>query len=258
MTFYIFHRHSLTSWSCGFNLQLYSWWEGFRSSSLATQPLGFNCVFIYISACGSSTGVCSWGCPGGLGFAPVRARCGGRCSCLGRRGSGSTRYSGVLAARAAGNTVLQKDMATSIGQHTPVFLPGEAPPWQRSLAGHSLTGSQRHYRSNPAHIAARLLFACGSSAPVRAERELAQLLGLWGLRRCQACRDTDCLCRRSYGPIGVFPRASASWRSEGLFGRSSSVTPPIQELRGLPSLRSLSGVCRVRHIERPPWVGSTL
>ena len=29
------------------------------------------------SACGSSIGVCSWGCPGGLGFAPVRARCGG-------------------------------------------------------------------------------------------------------------------------------------------------------------------------------------
>ena len=28
------------------------------------------------------------------------------CSCLGRRGSGSTRYSGELAARAAGNTVL--------------------------------------------------------------------------------------------------------------------------------------------------------
>ena len=37
--------------------------------------------------------------------APVRARCGGG-SCLGRRGSGSTRYSGELVARAAGNIVL--------------------------------------------------------------------------------------------------------------------------------------------------------
>ena len=56
---------------------LYSWWEGFGSPSLATRPLGLNCGFISTSACGASTGVCSWGCPGGLGFAPVRARCGG-------------------------------------------------------------------------------------------------------------------------------------------------------------------------------------
>ena len=56
---------------------LYSWWEGFGSSSLAILPLGFNCGFISTSACGSPTGVCSLGCPGGLGFAPVRARCAG-------------------------------------------------------------------------------------------------------------------------------------------------------------------------------------
>ena len=47
------------------------------------------------------------------------------CSCLGHRGSGSTRYSGELAARAARNIVLYKGMATSIGQYAPVFLPGE-------------------------------------------------------------------------------------------------------------------------------------
>jgi len=61
---------------------LYSWWEGFGSSSLATLPLGFNCGFISTSACGLSTGVCSWGCPGGLGSAPVRARCGGGAAAL--------------------------------------------------------------------------------------------------------------------------------------------------------------------------------
>ena len=33
-------------------------------------PLGFNCGITSTSAWGSSTGVCSWGCPGGLGFAP--------------------------------------------------------------------------------------------------------------------------------------------------------------------------------------------
>ena len=56
---------------------LYSWWEGFGSSSLVTLPLGFNCGFITTSGYGSFTGVCSWGCPGGLGFAQVKARYGG-------------------------------------------------------------------------------------------------------------------------------------------------------------------------------------
>ena len=48
-------------------------------------------------------------------------------SCLGHRGSGSTRYSGGLASRVVGNIVLKKGMATSIGQYPPVFLPGEPP-----------------------------------------------------------------------------------------------------------------------------------
>ena len=43
------------------------------------------------STCGSSTGVCSWGCPGGFGFAPVRARCGGGAPAWLAGGSGSTR-----------------------------------------------------------------------------------------------------------------------------------------------------------------------
>ena len=36
---------------------LYSWWEGFGSSSSVTLPLGFNCGFISTSTCGSSTAV---------------------------------------------------------------------------------------------------------------------------------------------------------------------------------------------------------
>ena len=77
MSFYIFHRYRVCLID-GVDLicSLYNWWEGFESS-LATLPLGFNCGFISTSACGSSTGVCSWGFPGGLGFAPVRSRCGG-------------------------------------------------------------------------------------------------------------------------------------------------------------------------------------
>ena len=49
------------------------------------------------------------------------------CNCLGQRGSGSTGYSGELAARAAGNIAPWKGMAASIGQYAPVFLPGESP-----------------------------------------------------------------------------------------------------------------------------------
>ena len=74
VAFYILHRHRVCLVDRVVLIcSLYSWWEGLGSSSLATLPMGFNCGFICTSACG----VCSWGCPGGLGFAPVRARCGG-------------------------------------------------------------------------------------------------------------------------------------------------------------------------------------
>ena len=78
VTFYLFHRDRVflvdrVDLVCS----LYSWWWGFRSSSLATLPLGFNCGFISTYPCGSSNGVCSCGCPGGRGFVPVRAKCGG-------------------------------------------------------------------------------------------------------------------------------------------------------------------------------------
>ena len=55
---------------------------------------------------------------------------------MGHRGSGSTQYSGELVARASGNIVLQKGMAISIFQYTPVFLPGKPPDrqaWQATV-----------------------------------------------------------------------------------------------------------------------------
>ena len=56
--FYIFHRHRVCLVDrVDLICILYSWWEGFGSSSLATLPLGFNCGFISTSTCGSSTGV---------------------------------------------------------------------------------------------------------------------------------------------------------------------------------------------------------
>ena len=58
MTFYIFHIHSVCLVDhMDLIFSLYA--AGFGSSSLATLLLGFNCGFISISACESSTGVCS-------------------------------------------------------------------------------------------------------------------------------------------------------------------------------------------------------
>ena len=62
MTSYTFHRHRVCLVDCvDLICSLYSLWESFGSSSLATLPLGFNCGF-------TSTSV---GCP--LGFSPEAA-----------------------------------------------------------------------------------------------------------------------------------------------------------------------------------------
>ena len=86
--------------------------------------------------------------------------------------------------------------------------------------------------------------------------KVVQLLGLQGPWLCKVCRDTDCLCRRSYGPF--FDPLVAGDRSEGLFGQSFSVAPPIQTLRGLPCLRSFSVVRCIRHLKGQPGWGPTL
>jgi len=137
------------------------------------------------------------GCP--LGFAPrlpwrtwVCPREGQVwrwCSCLSHRGSGNTRYSAELEARASGNIVLKKSTATSIGQYAPVFLPGEPPshPQQRTGRPHR-TGSQRvgHNRSDSVCVETRLLFACGSSVPVKVERECGTAAWLAGTLLAQS------------------------------------------------------------------------
>ena len=75
---HLLHRHGVCLVDpVGLICSLCSWWAGSGSSSSATLPLGFTCGFISTSACGSSTGVCSWDCLGGLGSAPVKARGGG-------------------------------------------------------------------------------------------------------------------------------------------------------------------------------------
>ena len=78
----------------------------------------------------------------------------------------------------------------------------------------------------------RLFFACGSSVQWGLSMKVAQLLGSQGPWQRQVCSDTECFHCRSYGPIRVFFWASGSWRSEGLFFKSFSITLPIQALRG--------------------------
>ena len=66
---------------------------------------------------------------------------------MGPRGSGSTRYSGELAARAAGNIVLYKGRATSIGPYAPVFLPGEPASLTEKPGGPESTGCKESDRT---------------------------------------------------------------------------------------------------------------
>ena len=109
-------------------------------------------------------------------------------SYLGCKGSGSTRYSGELAARAARNTVLQKGMATLIGQYTPIFLPGE--PCSLTEKPGRPQSAVRHYQSTM-HAQTQGFFSCGSSAPVGVESEggaAAWLLGILAVQSVQGHR----------------------------------------------------------------------
>ena len=106
MAFYIFHRHRVCLVGhVDLICSLYSWWEGLGSSSLATLHLDFNCGFISTSTCGSSTGVLLLRLPWRAWVCPCEGQVWKWCSCLGHRGSGSTRYSVGLADREAGNIV---------------------------------------------------------------------------------------------------------------------------------------------------------
>ena len=129
------------------------------------------------------------------------------------------------------------------------------------------TGLQRvrHYQSDPVCIDMRHFLPVAALPQWELSLKVVQLLGLRGNWQCQACRDTDCLHCRSYGPIRVFIQASCSWRSEGLFLRSSTHSgterdplPGVllccsthQALKGAPWMGSYSVVQCVRHFYGP-------
>ena len=101
--------------------------------------------------------VIHWGLPLRLPWRTWICPCEGQvwrwCSCLGHRGSDSTRYSGELAAGEAGSIVLYKGMATSIGQYAPISAWRTPSPTEKPGRPQS-TGSQRvgHDQNDPAHI----------------------------------------------------------------------------------------------------------
>ena len=106
MAFYIFHRYIVCLIDCvDFICSLYSWWEGFESSALPTLPLVSIWVLFPPLHVDYPLGLLlrlpwrTWVCP-----------CEGQvwrwCSYFSHRGSGSTRYSGELVARVAGNIAL--------------------------------------------------------------------------------------------------------------------------------------------------------
>ena len=105
-TFYIFQIQRLSSWSYGFNLQLVQlvgrFWVFFLHHTAPGLQLWF---YFHLGMW-----VIHWGLLLRLHWRTWVCPCEGQvwrwCSCLGHRGSGSTRYSGELTARAAGNTVL--------------------------------------------------------------------------------------------------------------------------------------------------------
>ena len=238
LSFYIFHRHRICLVDCvDLFCSLYRWWEDFRSSFLATLPLGFNCGFIPTSASVLSPGLCPWGCAGGLWL----LQWGPGAEMVQLLGSQGPWMHEVLR---------QQELLCSrrVWQLTPVFLPREfsrepcrsqSTGLQRVLASGSsvpvgmmevrLLGSQepwlcRQFRSPGSYCHRRygviraFFLGCGSSAPLRIKR-------VGGVAACVAetlvapsVRDTDCLNLRIYGPIRVIFWRSVSWRSKGLFG----------------------------------------
>ena len=149
-------------------------------------------------------------------------------------------------------------MATSISPSAAVFLPREPPSLTEKPGRPQSTGSQRvgTLPKRPCVCRYKTFLPAAALPQLELNVKVAQLLGLWVPWQCQVCRDLVCFRPRSYGSIRVFFHASCSWRSEGLFGQSFSITPPIQALGGLPCLGSFSVVWRIRHIEGPPWLGS--
>ena len=169
-----------------------------------------------------------WGCPGGLGFAPVRTRLGGGVAAW---------VAVVLAATCTqGNWWLEKQeiwcswrewqsALANMLQYSWLEKPlSDRAAWQATA--HRVTWSRTQLK-RPGKHKHKTFFFFFLPVAARPQWELSvkvvQLLGLQGPWWRLVFRDTNCLRGRSYDP---FP-ASCSWWSEGLFGQSFSVALPV-------------------------------
>ena len=162
MSFYVFHRHRVCLVYCvDLICSLYSWWEGFGSSSLATLPLDFY-LWFYLHLCMWVIHRClllrlphrTWICPS-------EGQVWRWLSCLGCRGPGSIGYLQEPVARAAGN-MLKKGMATHSS------IPASRIPLTEKPGRPQSTGLQRvgYDQSDPVCTNAKPFLASGSSVPV--------------------------------------------------------------------------------------------
>ena len=150
-------------------------------------------------------------------------------------------------------------MATNLVQCTPVFLPGEPPSLTEKSGRPQSTGSQRveHDLSDPMCINTRkkkffFFLACGSSSPVRVEREAGAAAWLAGTLAAPSV-----LGHRLPSLQASWPYQSLSLTLLWLATRRPLwpvflVALPAQAFRGLPRLGSFSVVQHVRHIQGPP------
>ena len=193
MSFHIFHRHSiylvdLVDLTCS----LYSWWEGFGSSSLATLPLGFNCGFISTSArCGGSAA--AW--VSGVLAAPDT------------QGSWRLGQKEIECSRRVWQPVLANMLQYSCLENTP-----DREAWQATV--YRVTKSWTQPKRPQMHRCKTFFFSCGSSAPVRVECDGGTHAWVTGSK----CSGTWTVSATGVMALTVFFRASGSWRSEGLFG----------------------------------------
>ena len=254
---YIPQTQSLPSWSCGFNWQLVKLMGGFRIFFLSHIAPGFQ-LWLYFY-------LWMWFVHRGLLLRlPLRTcvgPCEGQvwrwCSCLSHRGSGNTRCSGGLAARAAGNIVSRRVWKPVFAN---MLLPGETPSLTERPGRRWSTGSQRvrHYPSDPARRGARLFLPVAAPPQWELSMKVAQLLGLRGPWK------PECAGTRTASAIGVMALSESFLQPLVAGDQKASVASlslslcPFRHLRGLPCPGSFSVARRIRHTEGPLAWGPTL
>ena len=241
----------MPSWSRGFNLQLVQLVGRLWVFFLSHIAPGFQLRFYFH--------LCMWmvhwsllpRLPWRIGFAPVRARCGGGAAAWvaevlaapGTQGSWQLRKKEIQCSKRAWQPVLANTLQYSFLDNTS--------PWQRKHGSPLSAGSKRvgHDQSNPACINARC-FCLSQLLQWELTLKVVKLLDLQGTLEGDF-QGHNLPPWQELWPYTVFFWASCNWWLEGLFGQSFSITLSIQALRGLPYLGSFSVVRCFRHIEGP-------